>query len=183
MNRRNAILAVFAASTFMWSAVPAAAATALDLPRCMSAGQTVNYSFLFKQDGRQLKNAELRQQRCRVSVVVDGTRTEGNLQKDTFVFPLNIPDKRGMVRVRVDTAREGGSWRQGVVSKIDVVPVVHLRPPSAVNFGEVPAGCGVEEHCRNVDLSGSSGLWDGARLVVSRPTTDANAVPRTVRSC
>ena len=155
------------------SAVAQAQPASLQLDRCMSGGTSMAITYTVLVNQKKLSNAQLKEKQYRVSIVVDDKRTEGTLKGDGFLLPLNIPNRRGAVKVRVDSAQLGGPWSRGPTTKVEVLPVVHLQPPRTLDFSEVPAGCGAAEHCRAVDLS-EMGLWDGAPVVVKRPMTDAN---------
>lgn len=155
------------------------------LDRCMIGESTVVIGFtITKPDGTKMNGSELRASQYRTFIVVNGQTTEGTLEKDQFKLPLTLPRGPAKATVRIDTS-DSGRLEQGTPTTIDVLPTIELRPPAAVEFGEVPAGCEPDAHCRRLDLSESLGLWEGAEIVVGRPVVggeSSDAIEVRIRS-
>jgi hypothetical protein len=178
-SARHQLLAASALFSFACPALSSAATfspTIIDLPRCLRAEQSINYTLILKDNNRQVPAAELRARGIKVEAVLGGTTVPAVVDdaKNGFTFPIEPGGSRRRYSARIDVA-EGGSRVQGIPLEVDVLPTLQLRPPPVLGFGEVEAGCDAAAHCRPLDLTQSLGLWDGAKLVVFRKDAKGSA--------
>lgn len=148
----------------------------LSLPKCAQASTTIVTRLTILEGARPLSAAEVRQRKVQAQVTVEGKTTPCTLKDDQNAFdaPIVYGEGRHRTSVRVDVI-DNGATVAGVPVDVEVVPLVQLRPVATTDFGEVQGGCQAEAHCRPLDLSGSNGMWPGARLALWRKDAPGSA--------
>ncbi|MSQ84537.1 MAG: hypothetical protein EXR77_16935 [Myxococcales bacterium] len=121
-----------------------------------------------RSDGQPTTETWLKAQLTALELDVDGRSVALERRGGDFALTWQVP-AAGEVKARL-RARTATGMREGPVVAIKIFANVRLKATAGnVDFGVVAGGCGLQEHCKPIDLSGSQQLRSGQRLAISRP--------------
>lgn len=130
----------------------------LSLPEWAIEGQTVTYTLtVTTTDNEVLSGDEIRAQSLTAVLVIGGDEIPMMLAGDRFEVTRELPLGPSAVDAQLVLRHPGGEVRSAE-EHMDVLPDAIVRLAPRQDLGTVEAGCGVEEHCRPLDLSSGQAL-------------------------
>ncbi len=129
-----------------------------------------------RSDGQLASEAWLKAQLQALEVVADGRATPCEKSGAEFRCSWTAPTA-GKVQVTL-RARTATGVREGPPLAVTVHANVRLKVSAdMVDYGAVTGGCGLQQHCKPIDFTGSQQLRGGQKLAVSRPTAQPDGNP------